>query len=206
MLYFYFDYRDNAKKCFAGMLKSVIAQLCKQDPRLLIDVVDLYDRCDHRAQRPTNKELQAIASGLFNLVSKIFLILDGVDESQEQQDVLRWITEQTRSLSEKLHPLVVSRREGLIIRNLGSRVWRHMSLDDALPEVSADIRAYIDGQIEQDEQLSMWSPSDKDLMTNVLRTKAKGMYVLRPSIEVRSVLLMISWLIDLLGFNGSNAS
>ena len=157
----------------------MIAQLCKQDPRLLTDIVDLYDRCDHRAQRPTNKELQATVVGLFNAVSKIFLILDGLDESQEQQEIVRWVTNQTRSLSEKLCPMIISRREGPITRTLGSRVWRHMSLDDALPEVSADIHAYIDRQIEQDEQLSTWSPNDKDLMTDVLRTKANGMYVHR---------------------------
>ena len=180
----------------------MIAQLCKQDSRCLTDVVDLYNRCDHRAQRPTSKELQATVSSLFNIVSKIFLTLDGLDESQEQQDVLRWVTDQTRDLSRKLHPLVISRREGLITRTLGNRVWRHISLNDALPMVSADIHAYIDGQIEQDEQLSMWSHSEKDLMIDVLLTKANGMYARKSSVEVQSTFMMIPWLIYLLGFNG----
>ena len=62
-----------------------------------------------------------------------------------------------------------------IERNLGRCLWNHISLNDSEEKVNADIDDLITFELEEDDDLSKWSASEKNMMRTTLIDNAHGM-------------------------------
>ena len=160
---------------FFGMLKSSIAQCCEKYPQTLSELRKLYDRRAKFHQQPPHRDLQAVMKSMFDQISETYVVNDGLDECQDQKQILGWIQDIMLCPHYQILSMIINRHECLIEKNHEPFSWRHISLNDNTDHVSADIKNYIDEQVVHDRDFSERPDSDKVMVKQMLTSKAKGM-------------------------------
>jgi hypothetical protein len=91
--YFYCKDKDNQRNKFQSVVKLIIAQLLRQNPGILSY---LYDQClkSGKVTLVSNGDCSKILTTILRAVSKIFIIVDGIDECEEQERrlILKYFT------------------------------------------------------------------------------------------------------------------
>lgn len=110
---------------------------------------------------------------MFDQISETYVVIDGLDENQDQKQILGWIQDIMLCPHYQIHSMIICRHECLIEKNHEPFSWRHISLNDNTDHVSADIKNYIDEQVVHDRDFSERPDSDKVMVK--LTSTAKGM-------------------------------
>ena len=175
ILYFYFDYKVPSKQSYTGMLRSLIVQCCGYMNHPPECILERYESCRKTNSPPSQKDLSQILAELLQCLQKVYIVLDGLDESPDQREVIRWAQHQTKAVGLHVHLMIFSRKETVIERTLLPCVWSHISLNDTVEKVDSDIDELITYELEEDDDLSRWSTPEKNLMRTTLIDKAHGM-------------------------------
>ncbi|KAH9068102.1 hypothetical protein EDB83DRAFT_2595581 [Lactarius deliciosus] len=168
MAYFYFDFKDTAKRDARAALSSLLVQLCYQsDPcsdilgRLFSGHQDMFV---HPKNGPT------------------YIILDALDECPKsagtpspRESVLKLVGWLTKLGYPNLHICVTSRLEADIECNLRPLASHCMSLHDESGQ-QEDINSYIISFMKTDTNTCKWKQEEKDLVINRLTQSANGMF------------------------------
>ncbi|KAH8821892.1 hypothetical protein F5884DRAFT_746178 [Xylogone sp. PMI_703] len=174
--YFYFTFSNNEKQKTAGMLESLIKQLCAQRPDTPGPVQDLR-RYKDKGQRPDREALEATLEATIH-------VIDGLDEcpyeSGERKKLLETIHRIYLYRAENLHLLCTSRKEIDIDKEISPLLnsFTTIAIDlsankDALEQ---DLRLYIDKTFASSDY-SSWPGSIKEEAKNILINNADGMFL-----------------------------
>jgi len=144
------------------------------------NVVEQIDRCyRHGIRKPATEELVAILLSVIQLFSKMYIVIDGIDEceNQERVDILSLIRQLT-DLKERTCLVFIASREQIDISKsfIG---YSHIHILEA--NIMSDISSYIDGVINakvQSKELLVREHSLVGLIVNALSHGARGMYML----------------------------
>lgn len=169
LTYFYISFSDQEK------------QLCRQRPDTPKHLRYLFDR--FRSMQPSLGHLIAALKEAMNDFSKVYLVIDGVDEcpragNQRFQllDIIKHI--QTCSMP-NTHILLTSRNEQVIEEALktlfSSPATRKNDLETHRGEVDSDVGIFIDERLASYE-FNGWPDETKRSVKEALREKADGMY------------------------------
>src|SRR6202035_2231922 len=168
--YFYFDFNDARKQTVAGMLSSLIAQLCVSGSHVPSNVHELYKQC--KGSQPSMESLFEILLSLLTSSHQTYLIMDALDESSEREDLLDVITRIIQMPLAHVNLLVTSRKE----RDITDALY---NIVDAIGleghQIDADICLHVQNCLKRDKRLCKWPPSIKDEIQNVLTQQANGM-------------------------------
>jgi hypothetical protein len=132
------------------------------------EVLELY--CDG-----TEPSLSSLLAGFVALLFHfccIYLLVDGLDELLERQNIIDMLV--SLAGMEKLQLLAVSHKE-LDIETSFQGIFNDISLSN--PWVDKDIKIYIQSQIRNDRKFSCWPAALKKDIEVALAKEAKGMYV-----------------------------
>ncbi|THV73569.1 hypothetical protein D6D28_03175, partial [Aureobasidium pullulans] len=178
LLYFYFDFNDTSKQTLDNVLRSLIKQLYQQRPDARQPLDQSWNAHGEGSQRPSTSSLQSVLQAMLNMIDKVCIVLDALDESTPRCDILAWLQTLVTNKSAACQLLVTARREEDIESAL--QTWTHPEDRIAIQQsdVDADIEAYVTHEVHHGEDLKRWQ-SRPDLQKEIelkLMEKANGMF------------------------------
>ncbi len=183
LAFFYCDFREDQKTGLRGLLSSLLTQLCHQSDTYYDLLSKFYSEHVNGSRYPGDDALAECLKDLLKLSGQapVYLIVDALDECPNTSaipspriDVLNLIEGLIKSKIPDLHVCVTSRPE-MDIRDVLDTLASHtLSLHDENGQKD-DIGEYIKSVINTDPKSKRWKAEDKQLVIDVLISKADGM-------------------------------
>lgn len=181
MVYFYFDFRDNAKQTLENMIRSLIYQLYAQQENWG-SLDRLFQSCRDGKTQPSCRKLCECFCDMIQQDEKIWIVLDGLDEcttrgnSDWQKGLLAWMQYMHSFEKANVHLLVTSRPEQDIEVHLEKwiRIQDQIELEET--KITGDIGAYVEYRTKQNA-FQRWRERPElleDIRATVL-SRASGM-------------------------------
>ena len=183
LAFFYCDFREDQKKDLRGLLSSLLVQLCHQSDSYCDILSNMYFDHHNGSRQPSDDALTKCLKEMIRLPRQppVYLILDALDEcpilsslSTPRDRVLILVGELVDLQVPKLRICVTSRPETDIKAVLNPLTFYSISLHDAIGQMEA-IENYIKSVVKTDRMMRRWNVADKQLVIEVLTSKADGM-------------------------------
>ena len=179
---FYYDFREDEKKDFRGLLSSILFQLCDQSDSYYTILSTFHSTHRDGARSPSNDELIRCLKDLLGLPGQapIYLIIDALDEClntslpSHRDQVLMLLEDLVDSKLPNLRICVTSRPEADIKPILEPLTFRSVALHDEAGQ-KEDIENYIKSIVNTDRMIRRWTSVHKQLVIDVLTERADGM-------------------------------
>jgi hypothetical protein len=173
LVYFYFDFRDKEKQNVPGFLRSLIAQISNASPILPDEIKQLYYQSKNQKPPSDIRALMRILKSILAGQGQVYIIADALDECTERENLLEVLLEMAHMKSKKLHILVTSRQERVILEGLEPIVTQSFSLGGS--KIDKDIAVHVHSQVVEHPKLRKWPDTVKADIEETLVTKAQGM-------------------------------
>jgi hypothetical protein len=185
MAYYYFDFKDLAKRDIRGLLSSLLIQLSNRSDCCWGVLSKFYATCCDGRTQPSESALAHCLRDMVELagIEPIYIIVDALDECPNttgtpspREKVLKLLNDLVRSTSSNLRLCVTSRPEQDIqdILNSLTSGSRCVSLHQEHGQ-REDIMNSIHSFVHNDQQMRRWRESDKELVISTLTERAQGM-------------------------------
>ena len=183
LAFFYCDFREDQKKDLRGLLSSLLVQLFQQSNPYCDILFRLYSEHGEGSCYPSDDALVGCLKKLLKLpgLAPVYLIVDALDECPStsavpspRDEVLNLIEDLNKSRFPNLRICVTSRPETDIKDVLDPLVFRSVSLHDESGQ-KGDIEEYVKSVINTNPKNRRWKSEDRQLVIEVLTSKADGM-------------------------------
>jgi hypothetical protein len=185
MAYYYFDFKDLAKRDLRGLLSSILTQLCDDSDRCWDVLSQLYTDCRDGSDQPSEAALTRCLRNMLELPGQVpvYIIVDAIDEClnnigtpSPREKVLKFLKDLVGSKHSNLHVCLTSRPERDIqtILNPLASDSRRVSLHEEGGQ-REDIISYIHSFVQNDTAMWRWREEDKELVIRTLSERANGM-------------------------------
>src|ERR1700722_10523198 len=164
--FIYCNYKEQAKQTASNLVAALLKQIV-QDRRAISDhVKSFYERHRRREARPTLDQLTEVLISEIRTYSKVFIIVDALDECREDDATRALLLEVLRSLPPQVNLMVTSRNLPSIGRDFEGAKRLHIRAKDD------DMRVYIEGRIALGPQ---HLKNLQEAIVNKIVKNAKGM-------------------------------
>jgi hypothetical protein len=171
--FFYFSFSDERKQSDGDLLRSLVAQLGWMEPGLSM-LRQAYKNA--RQSVPGPDELEKILSASIRSCSKVYLLVDALDECPEdngtRQSVLARIERLTQDAS-NLKIFTTSRELDRIRKSMEALAAEPLRV--ITRAVDADIQTYLSTELSRDRNLNELSPEVRTLIESTIASQADGM-------------------------------
>lgn len=170
---FYFSFSDERKQSDGDLLRSLVAQLGWMEPGLSM-LRQAYK--NPRQSIPGPDELENILSASIRSCSRVYLLLDALDECPEDNDARQGVLQRLERLTQDTSNLKIFATS----REL-DRLRRSMEALAAEPlpvvtrAVDVDIQVYLSSQLSRDPNLRELSSKMRTLIEDTIASQADGM-------------------------------
>ena len=183
--YYYFDFKDAAKRDVRGLLTSVLSQLVDDSDRCWDLLSQLHKMCRDGSDQPSDATLAQCLKNMLDLPGQLptYIIIDALDECPNntgtpsaREKVLNFVEDLVQSNHSNLFICITSRPEHDIttILNPLTPPSRRVSLHEEVGQ-RGDIDSYVRSFVQTDRAMRRWRAEDKELVINVLSERANGM-------------------------------
>ncbi|KAJ7581603.1 hypothetical protein C8J56DRAFT_759141, partial [Mycena floridula] len=175
--YIYCDYTQQKDQTSIQLLGSILKQLVQRHRSLSDPLMTLYEQCSSRHAIPTVAELIAAIAIVITTYSRVYLVVDALDECSERGQRIFSSTDPNcglRSLLGKLHLLITSRD----IPCISDELIGQPSLE--IEAHTEDLAAYIKDRIAHSDKLLNLVRSDPPLELEIIIqviSRAAGMFL-----------------------------
>jgi hypothetical protein len=171
--FFYFSFSDKRKQSDSDLLRSLVAQLGWREPGLSM-LRQAYENA--KSSVPGPDELEKILLASIRSCSKVYLLVDALDECPEdnetRQSVLARIERLTQDAS-NLKIFATSRELDSIRKSMEALAAEPLRV--ITRAVDADIQAYLSTELSRDRNLCELSPEMRVLIESTIASQADGM-------------------------------
>jgi hypothetical protein len=171
--FFYFSFSDKRKQSDSDLLRSLIAQLGWREPGLSM-LSQAYENTRQGVLGPD--ELEKIVLASIRSFSKVYLLVDALDECPEdneaRQSVLARIERLTQDAS-NLKIFATSRELDSIRKSMEALAAEPLRV--ITRAVDADIQVYLSTELSRDRNLCELSPEMRALIESTIASQADGM-------------------------------
>ena len=183
MAYFFFDFKDTAKRDARSALSSILVQLCYHSDPCSDILGRLFSNHHSGALHPSNDTLMECLKDMLALPRNgpTYIILDALDECPKstgtpspRESVLKLVEWLAKLAQPNLHICVTSRPEADIRAKLLPLASHCVSLHDESGQQD-DINNYIVSFMNTDTNTCKWKQEEKELVVNRLVEGANGM-------------------------------
>jgi hypothetical protein len=190
VIFAYYSYRYPERDNPASLVGSFIRQLCSKLDRLPEKNQYFFRSTYYNARTPTYEDMEPLLFDLLGAYSKVFIVIDALDECQAptqenrkpsserrpkyRLEVLDFINKLTSKLFFWAKVLVTSRRE----EDIKDAFNRRPVIEVDATQVDADIKAYLRDEIElriEKGSLKLRDPRLKNHIFSKLASRAQGM-------------------------------
>jgi hypothetical protein len=183
--YYYFDFKDAAKRDVRGLLSSLLFQLADCSDNCWVILSQLHKAYGDGSRQPSNAALSRCLKNMLDVPGQvpIFVIADALDECPSdigtpsaREKVLNLVENLAGSNHAKLYMCITSRPEQDIrtvlnpLTSASCRVSLHKEAGQ-----SEDINSYIRSFVHTDRAMQRWKREDKELVISTLSNRANGM-------------------------------
>ena len=183
--YYYFDFKDAAKRDVRGLMTSLLLQLVDDSDRCWDLLSQLHKRCRGGSDQPSNAMLAQCLNDMLDLPGQLptYIIIDALDECPNnigtpsaREKGLNFVEDLVKSNHSNLFICITSRPEQDIttILNPLTPSSRRVSLHEEVGQ-RRDIDSYVRAFVQSDRAIQRWRTEDKELVINVLSERANGM-------------------------------
>jgi ankyrin repeat domain-containing protein 50 len=172
--YVYFSYKELEDQTDVNLIASLLQQLVQRKPFISDDVSSLYYHHIEKRTRPTLGEWCKLLNSEVNQLSKVFIVIDALDECSESNGTRDSFLAEVRKLQPAVHLFITSRHTGSIEHEFEKAAHLEIRANDA------DVRKYLEHRTANEPQLVRHikkDPALRETIINSLVEKAKGMYV-----------------------------
>jgi hypothetical protein len=169
--YIYCSYTEQENQTAANLIASLLRQLVQRSSVISDEIMKLYDCHIMNGTRPTLGEWSTLLESDVRLRSKVFIVIDALDECSDSDDTRDSFLAEVRKLP-NIYLLVTSRHISTIEHALEKAVRVEVQAADG------DVRKYLEGRIEKNGRLLGHVKADPTLQEAIINTiveKAKGM-------------------------------
>jgi hypothetical protein len=183
--YYYFDFKDAAKRDVRGLLTSLLLQLVDNSDPCWDLLSQLHKTCSDGSEQPSEAALVQCLSNMLDLPSQIptYIIIDALDECPNntgtpsaREKVLKFIEDLVESKHSNLFICITSRPEQDINTALNPLTppSRRVSLHEEGGQME-DINSFVRSFVMKDRTMRRWRAEDKELVIRELSERAQGM-------------------------------
>lgn len=162
----YCNYKERDSLTPVNLIASVWSQIVQQHEPLSNDVQGLYKAHRRHNTRPPLSEVSKILKSETSRYSKVFVIVDALDECPEENGSRESLLRELRALQPIANLMVTSRFIDTIARQFNGTIQLEISAN------VDDIRAYARGRISREHKLSRNVCKDAVLGDDVVKTVA----------------------------------
>ena len=182
--FYYFDFKDAAKRHLRGLLSSLLMQL-GDDSLGCWDVLHrLYTKSRDGSEQPSEATLAGCLKHMLDLQGQvpIYVIIDALDECpdtsgtpSDRKKVLDFVRDLVGCRHSTLYICITSRPEQDIKATLDplTPTSRRVSLHEESGQ-REDINNYVRSFVHSNEAMRRWKAEDKELVINTLTERAGG--------------------------------
>ena len=184
LAYFYFDFRDTAKRDLHALLSSLLVQLSDQSDIFCDALFSLYSAHKRGLEQPTDNSLAQCLKDMLTMIRQapIYLIMDALDEctndsgipSSSRERVLRLVKDLVELRHPTLRLYITSRPEFDICAVLEPLATQQVSLHNENGQ-KEDINNYVEFVVRSDGRMKRWGDDDKDAVIKSLTEQSDGM-------------------------------
>ncbi|RKK66735.1 hypothetical protein BFJ69_g15137 [Fusarium oxysporum] len=176
---FFFDFTDATKQTVDGMLRSLVFQLYKLGIDSSRELDGLFQSHRDGRDQPATKALSGCLHTMMRGLIKVFLVLDGLDESTTRVELLEWIKDVTSSPElDHVRLVATGRPEAEFQREIPHLIGKDncMLLDE--DAINTDISSYVMSRLEQSPEFATWAsfPSVLKQIRSEIGGKSDGMF------------------------------
>jgi DNA-binding MarR family transcriptional regulator len=169
--YLYCNYKRQADQTAPDLVAAIIKQLVQDRPSIAQSLSILYERHRVRGTRPPLGELSSVLHSVLANYSKVYVVLDALDECPEQNRTRNLLLEICRNLQRQtgLRLMVTSRQISDILEEFE---------DAPLIEVRAnnsDLKRFVMGNVDRFAKFVRLNTDLQDLVQNRVIEAADGM-------------------------------
>ena len=181
--FFYFDFRDGAKRDVRHLLSSILIQLCDQSNKFSEILSGLFADHSRGSRQPSESTLVQCLTSILTLPGQgiLYLIIDALDECPIFSG-LPTPREQVLDVMQALINLqlphvrfCITSRPEIDIRNVLEPLTMHNVPLHEQAGQNQDILDYINDIVRSDPRMQRWREEDKRLVIQTLTRKAGGM-------------------------------
>jgi Cdc6-like AAA superfamily ATPase len=169
--YLYCDYKRQADQTAPNLVAAIIKQLEQDRPPIAQSLSDLYEHHRVRGTRPSLEELLIVLKSMLASYTKVYVVLDALDECPEQNGTRRQLLSICRDLQKQtgLRLMATSRHDPRIVEEFK---------DAPLVEVRAsdsDLKRFVMGNVNRFAKFVRLSSDLQELVQNKIVEAADGM-------------------------------
>lgn len=172
--YIYCNYKELEEQTITGLIASLIRQLVERRSAMPDEVQKLYQHHTGLGTRPRLADYSQLLQFIASRFSKVFLIIDALDECNESDGTRSGLIQEIRKLPRTLHLLCTSRHVRDIEQQFSGLPRQEIRASNI------DVEKYLVGSIERHARLKkhvVADPSLGDEITRSIVTKVDGMFV-----------------------------
>jgi hypothetical protein len=169
--YLYCNYKRQAEQTAPHLLAAIIKQLVQDCPSIAQSLSDLYEHHRVKKTRPTLEGLSSVLQSVLTNYSKVYVVVDALDECLEQNGTRSQLLEICRDLQQQtgLRLMATSRHIPDIVEEFK---------DTPLVEVRAsnsDLKRFVTGNVNRFAKFVRLSSDLQELVQNKIVEAADGM-------------------------------
>ena len=185
LAYYYFDFKDVAKRDVRGLLASLLLQLADDSDRCCDLLSQLHKKCRYGLEQPSDATLTQCLKNMVDLPGQVptYIVIDALDECPNnigtpsaREKALKFVEDLVQSNHPNLFICITSRPEQDITTILGPLTpsSHRVSLHEEAGQ-RKDIDSYVRSFVQSDREMRRWRAEDKELVIEVLSERANGM-------------------------------
>ncbi|GLA41419.1 hypothetical protein AnigIFM63309_009509 [Aspergillus niger] len=174
LAYIYCNFRRHNEQSVDDVLASLIKQLCQRMLSLPEDIKSLYAQHKKRQTWPKLDELSESLSVLLGHFSRIFIVVDALDEYSSRDEALRrLLLELFRLQSNSTVSIFATSRHSPAIQSAFEGC-----LQQEISAAAEDVRAYLEGHISQLSRVVLRNDELQKEIVNAITKTVNGMFLL----------------------------
>ena len=171
--YIYCNFRRQEEQKIDNLLASLLKQLAESQPSLPENVKDLYNFHKAKRTRPLLEEISIVLQSLTEMYSRVFFIIDALDECQASNNWRARFLSQLFNLQTQHGANIVATSR--FIPEITSQFKSTIKLE--IRASTCDVARYLDGHMQQlPSFVQQNSQLQEEIKTGILKA-ADGMYV-----------------------------
>jgi hypothetical protein len=171
--YIYFNFRRQDEQKIDNLLTSLLKQLAENQPSLPATIQELYNQHQKKRTRPSFNEISRSLQGIIALYSRVFIIIDALDECQSSNGCRERFLSEIFNLQTKFGANIFATSR--FIPEITTKFQANILLE--IRASKEDIGRYLQAHIRHLSPFDDWNRQLRDEIKVAIADAVDGMYV-----------------------------